>query len=84
VDLCGKIDTNPECRDEEEICNDLNDGMEPEKSWEAEQPNADSSKRKEYDKGQRCKNAMSNHSTLGLLKITTEWDREACRALTKA
>jgi len=74
VDLCGKIDANSECRNEKEVCNDLNNGMEPEKSGEAEQPNADSSKRKENDKGQRCKNAMSDHSTLSLLKITPEWD----------
>jgi hypothetical protein len=74
VDLCGKIDTNPKCRNEEEICDNLNNGMEPEESWEAEQSNADGSKRKEDDKGQRCKNTMSDHSALSLHKVTSEWD----------
>lgn len=84
VDLCGKIDTNSKCRDEEEICNNLNNSMEPKKSREAEQSNANSSKRKEYDKGQRCKNTMSDHSALCLFEVTTKGDREACRALTKS
>ena len=84
MDLCGKIDTDAKCRDEEEIRNNLNDGMEPEKPGEAEQPNANSTKGEEDDKSQRCKNTMSDHSTLSLLKVAAEWDREACRALTKA
>jgi hypothetical protein len=84
VDLCGKIDTNSKCRDEEEICNNLDNGMEPKKSREAEQSDADGSKRKEYNKSQRRKNTMSDHSALGLFKITTEGNREACRALTKS
>ena len=84
VNLCGKIDTNSECRNEEEICNNLNNGMEPKKSREAEQSDADGSKRKEYDKGQRCKNTMSDYSTLGLFEVTAERNREACRALTKS
>jgi hypothetical protein len=58
--------------------------MEPKKSREAEQSNADGSKRKEDDKGQRRKNAMSDHSALGFLEVTTEGNREACRALTKS
>jgi hypothetical protein len=36
MDLCGKIDANSECRNEEEICDNLHDGMEPDKSWKAE------------------------------------------------
>ena len=51
MDLCGKIDTDSKFCDEEKICDNLNDGMEPEKSWEAEQPYANSPKGKEDDKG---------------------------------
>lgn len=51
VDLRSKIDTESKCGDEDEICEHLDNGMEPKESWEAEQANTDGSKGEEHDKG---------------------------------